>query len=198
MKKIHVIQLVSALLLAAHLTSANAITIDILPTEQTVLLGDQVGVDIWVSDLGDNFALGDFDFDLAFDSSIISFDSVSFGSGLGESWQDYSATDGLLNLNELSWETAGSLLTNQAMNFSLATILFNTEAIGSTQVSFSTVWALGDQWGNPFDFTTSDGTINVIGGVNPVPLPGSLPLMLSGLIAAGFVRYKKQLLSRFK
>ncbi|WP_028875794.1 PEP-CTERM domain protein [Teredinibacter turnerae] len=198
MKKMHVIQLVSALLLAAHLTSANAITIDILPTEQTVLLGDQVGVDIWVSDLGDNFALGDFDFDLAFDSSIISFDSVSFGSGLGDSWQDYSATDGLLNLNELSWETAGSLLTNQPMNFSLATILFNTEAIGSTQVSFSTVWALGDQWGNPFDFTTSDGTINVIGGVNPVPLPGSLPLMLSGLIAAGFVRYKKQLLSRFK
>ncbi|WP_018013381.1 PEP-CTERM domain protein [Teredinibacter turnerae] len=198
MKKMHVIQLVSALLLAAHLTSANAITIDILPTEQTVLLGDQVGVDIWVSDLGDNFALGDFDFDLTFDSSIISFDSVSFGSGLGDSWQDYSATDGLLNLNELSWETAGSLLTNQPMNFSLATILFNTEAIGSTQVSFSTVWALGDQWGNPFDFTTSDGTINVIGGVNPVPLPGSLPLMLSGLIAAGFVRYKKQLLSRFK
>ncbi|WP_339066863.1 hypothetical protein [Teredinibacter turnerae] len=198
MKKMHVIQLVSALLLAAHLTSANAITIDILPTEQTVLLGDQVGVDIWVSDLGDNFALGDFDFDLTFDSSIISFYSVSFGSGLGDSWQDYSATDGLLNLNELSWETAGSLLTNQPMNFSLATILFNTEAIGSTQVSFSTVWALGDQWGNPFDFTTSDGTINVIGGVNPVPLPGSLPLMLSGLIAAGFVRYKKQLLSRFK
>ncbi|WP_018414683.1 PEP-CTERM domain protein [Teredinibacter turnerae] len=198
MKKMHVIQLVSALLLAAHLTSANAITIDILPTEQTVLLGDQVGVDIWVSDLGDNFALGDFDFDLSFDSSIISFDSVSFGSGLGDSWQDYSSTDGLLNLNELSWETAGSLLTNQPMNFSLATILFNTEAIGSTQVSFSTVWALGDQWGNPFDFTTSDGTINVIGGVNPVPLPGSLPLMLSGLIAAGFVRYKKQLLSRFK
>ncbi|WP_019601425.1 PEP-CTERM domain protein [Teredinibacter turnerae] len=198
MKKMHVIQLVSTLLLAAHLTSANAITIDILPTEQTVLLGDQVGVDIWVSDLGDNFALGDFDFDLTFDSSIISFDSVSFGSGLGDSWQDYSATDGLLNLNELSWETAGSLLTNQPMNFSLATILFNTEAIGSTQVSFSTVWALGDQWGNPFDFTTSDGTINVIGGVNPVPLPGSLPLMLSGLIAAGFVRYKKQLLSRFK
>ncbi|WP_339074816.1 hypothetical protein [Teredinibacter turnerae] len=198
MKKMYVIQLVSALLLAAHLTSANAITIDILPTEQTVLLGDQVGVDIWVSDLGDNFALGDFDFDLTFDSSIISFDSVSFGSGLGDSWQDYSSTDGLLNLNELSWETAGSLLTNQPMNFSLATILFNTEAIGSTQVSFSTVWALGDQWGNPFDFTTSDGTINVIGGVNPVPLPGSLPLMLSGLIAAGFVRYKKQLLSRFK
>ncbi|WP_019603663.1 PEP-CTERM domain protein [Teredinibacter turnerae] len=198
MKKMHVIQLVSALLLAAHLTSANAITIDILPTEQTVLLGDQVGVDIWVSDLGDNFALGDFDFDLSFDSSIISFDSVSFGSGLGDSWQDYSATGGLLNLNELSWETAGSLLANQPMNFSLATILFNTEAIGSTQVSFSTVWALGDQWGNPFDFTTSDGTINVVGGVNPVPLPGSLPLMLSGLIAAGFVRYKKQLLSRFK
>ena len=74
---------------------AGAVTLDILPTTQTVTLGDTVSVTIDVSGLaaGGPDSLGSFDFSFAYDSAILATDQdnnidteadtdVVFGSGL--------------------------------------------------------------------------------------------------------------------
>ena len=89
---------------------ASAIIIDIVPTSQNLQTGDAFDVDVVVSGLSAvNEIVSTYDFDISYDTSILSATAVSFGQYLddlfvpGFSFQDaILTTPGIVDFAELS------------------------------------------------------------------------------------------------
>lgn len=184
--------LFSVLLSFGLCANVNALSLQFLPSDQTVNLGDSALVDILISDLDAMQALGDFDFDLSFDSSILSVNNVMFGSELGFSLQDSSVSGNTVNINELSLESPDFLVDNQPSQFVLASVEFDTLSVGTSILDFANIFAFGDQFGNSLSFDSIfSGSITVLDSdMAPVPVPASLPLFLSAM--AGFAAYRRK------
>ena len=183
--------LVLSLLL--HASFARAISLDFVPSSQKVLVGNPLDVSIVISGLVDNAApsLGTFDLDVLFNPLLLAFNSVVFGNqldlfGLGS---NTSVTPGAGNMNlfELSLDLPGDLENQQAGSFTLASLTFNTLAVGVSPLSLS-VNALGDATGNSLVADVSGGSITT----TAIPEPSTLLLLGSGLI--GLVVFKRKLL----
>jgi hypothetical protein len=86
---------------------------------------------------------------------------------------------GTTELFELSLDSASALTSSQASSFTLATLMFNAVATGTSALTLS-VNALGDQNGNPISASLQNGSVT-ISSAPPVPLPASAWLLLSGL-----------------
>ena len=139
----HILQV---LLFAATLTTthANASLISLETTDNTVFLGEQISVDIWVRDLGSDFVSA-FSLDLLFDTALVAANTGAslFGDKLGagiDSFQDLLDLGGLLNVAELSILLDNELDANQQsgglrLDFLLATIVFDTQAVGLANFS---------------------------------------------------------------
>lgn len=127
----------------------QAQTLTVTPSAQTVDVGDAVSVDLRISGLGDGAApsVGVFDIDFTFDPSLLSFSTVSYGTGLDVlglgSLQATTPGAGTVNLFELSFDTADDLNAFQSDSFTLATLTFNTLAFGASQLTLS-LNAVGD------------------------------------------------------
>ena len=172
-----------------------AAVIEFAPAMQTVTVGDTVLVDLNISDLNDASApsLGVFDLDVSFDPTLLSFSNVVYGdadlgdqldfSGLG-AYYETSADAGAVNLYGLSFDAPDSLDTQQATEFTLARLTFESLQIGTSVLGVSIV-DLGDADGNPLDATTVNGAVSV------VPEPASLLLLASGLISLVGMRRRK-------
>jgi hypothetical protein len=125
--------------------------------------------------------LGSFDIDIGFDESILGFNGYTLGTELADplfGQVDLSSGDlggGVVNVAE-----ASSLLdfSAQSDSFSLATLSFSADAVGTTGLDFLFV-DLGDDFGLPLaaDFTN--------GAVTVVPLPAALPLFLAAMAGLG-------------
>jgi hypothetical protein len=163
------------------------ISIMIVPASQQVGLGESVTVDLILSGLTDYDApsLGVFDLDLAFDPTILSFDSVVFGdpllgdqldlSGFGSIIMFNDATPGVLNLFELSLDPASILDTMQAGSFTLLSLTFNPLGLGTSMLGLS-LNALGDSLGNSLTANLGGASIAV------VPAPAAVVLGGTGLL----------------
>ncbi|MGH9324677.1 MAG: PEP-CTERM sorting domain-containing protein [Vicinamibacteria bacterium] len=193
--------------LAALLTSihpAEALVISFDPAFATVLPEDSVFVDVVVSDLG-AAALGDFDFDVAFDPALVSLSDFTLGSslgdvGLGEAL-DFSlglVAPGLLNVALVSTLTEAELLSFQLPSFSLLTLELAIGGIlpgGSTEVTIAQVNAIGDGTGAPLDVDSLGSGVLSRRTVSTTPEPGSLFLLalgLSGLASARASRARRE------
>ncbi len=189
------LKLTMAMTFALFVNTASAITVSLSPTNSVTNLGDPVNIDLVISDLGAFAApsLGAFYLEVAYDDSIISFDSVVYSDFLGAAGidSDFFTTDtpGFLELENFSFLLDFELDALQNSSFTLATMTFNSAAIGISPLSI-TPFDFATAAGN--DITTSilvnNGTVEVIGQTNPVPTPTTLLLMLSSFLLFGTLK----------
>ena len=178
--------------------AVGGVILNLSPSSQTALPGDNISLDLIISGLnaGGTPSLGDFDLDIAFDITKLTFTGYSLGSFLGvissaEAY-DYSlgGSGGLINLAEVSALSAAELDSLQGSSFTLATLLFHVDVLGngaSTNVSFSTINALGDGFGDSLGVDAANSaTIS-----NSVPEPSSALLILLGLSGLSWLRLRK-------
>jgi hypothetical protein len=174
---------------------ARAISITLQPASQTIGVGGSTTLDLVISDLGNpgSSSLGGFDFDLTYNASVLSANSVVFGTFLntasGFGFFTIDNTLGLLHLDEISLETAAYLNANQPDSFTLATLNFGGLASGSSVVDFSYA-ALSDEDANSLaDFTTAGASITVNGAAS-VPDSGSMCSLLA-VACATLISFRK-------
>lgn len=176
---------VAALGIAA--APAAAIELSIVPGTQTANVGDGVLADIVISGLGDGAApsVGTFDLNVSFNPSILGFGSLVFGTGLDVlglgSLQDFSLSSGLLNLTELSLDSAADLDALQSTNFTLASLSFSVLASGATPLTLI-INALGDANGDPLIVDQLGAGQVLVQNIGQVPEPSALALLGLGLL----------------
>lgn len=175
---------VSALL---PIDRARAVAITFQPSSQQVALGNMASVDLVISDLGVGSApsIGVFDIDVSFSPSILGLGvaGVVFGNqldilSLGSIQQVDLGVMGVVNVFELSLDSASDLDLLQGASFTLFTLTFDALSVGLSPLSV-TVHNLGDSLGTPIVADLSSGSIQV---VNAIPEPGALVLFTLGLI----------------
>lgn len=199
MKKGLFLSITLVILIVAIPTMSQAITIGFDPVTQIVPVGSMVDVDLVISDLGfyEAPSLGVFDLDIIFDPTILGFASVTFGDPvLGDQldlWGLGSITDvvpgvGTVNLFELSLDFPWDLDDFQADSFTLATLTFDTLAVGTSSLDIF-VNALGGAWGDSLTADVQSGSIS------PVPEPATILLIGTGLFGLGYLKRKKRIRS---
>jgi len=197
MKKL-LVGCLSLLAVSMFAIQARATMLSFTPSASSINIGENLDVDVVISDLGGSF-VGAFDFDVTFDDTILTFNSYSFTDNLGDisagDADDWSFGDlgfGTVNLAELSWLLD---LSFQGDSFTLATLSFTGSAVGTSGLGFGLA-NISDDWGNPIAVTLGAGTVDVAGGA-PVPEPATMILFgtgIAGLLGSGIRKkraYKK-------
>lgn len=142
----------------------------------------------------DRFNLAAFDLNVNYDDNLLTFDSYTLTNELGsftvptdypeaEDWSLGDDGSGSVNLAVLS---SLSDFNDQPDAFTLATLVFSGEERAIGGISLSHI-VLSDDFGNTIPFTTSGTQINA-GRPDPIPIPGAIWLLGSGLGVAGIRR----------
>ena len=169
-----------------------AISISLLPSSQTIALGDTATVDLAISGLGSDgpVSLGAFALDFTYDDTVLEFSSVDFGLYLGDpsffeadTYYD-DVTSGVLYLDEVSWLSDLELDILQPGSFTLATIMFTVIDLGSSLLELENV-DLSDALGFGLDPSIKNAS------VNPVPEPATILLLVSGMAGLGVFGRKR-------
>lgn len=136
---------------------------------ETISSGGVATVDLNISGLSPgSTALGTFDVNVGFNSSIVNFASATYGDPmlgdlLSNTFPALSVTtagSGTTELFELSFDSPAVLLASQPGSFTIAQLTFDAVGHGTSNLLLS-VNALGDQNGNSLGSTLENGTITV-------------------------------------
>ena len=189
----------AALLLSLGLApAADAFTLSVVPQASTVGVGGTVSVDVVASDLvgGAAPSLGAYDLNLAFDPSVLSFGSISFGTGLSvtgvESIQGSDLSAGVINPFEVSFEDTADLNSLQADAFTLFTITFNAASAGTSLLSLSVNDLASADTFTPLVADVLNGASVTVAGAPAVPLPAAGWLLISGLASTGLFARRRR------
>jgi hypothetical protein len=136
--------------------NTSAITVDFVPSHQTVKVGQEVVVYLHISGLEPGQKIGGFDIDIGFDSQLLKFEKVQFGSQLGDPL-DNTETSTRLSLDHLDdnwfWIAEDTKLTptelNQLQGFSVTVVkmVFTAKKVGTASFG-GWGYYIGDQNGN--------------------------------------------------
>ncbi|MBI5740773.1 MAG: PEP-CTERM sorting domain-containing protein [Nitrospirae bacterium] len=171
-------------------SESDAISIGFVPADQDVILGNVANVDLFISGLTD-VSVGAYDLDIHYNPAVLSFNSISFGPALGFSISFFDEViPGSLNFFEFSLESPTDLNDGQPDNFVIASLSFNTLALGISPLGVSII-DLGDAYGEGLLADTRSGNIEVVSGNVPIPEPSTILLSGIGLAGLGFFRRKK-------
>lgn len=173
------------LLLALAAAPAGAVSIGLSPSPVNASVGVGFELDVVVSGLGGaDSSISAYDLDIAFDSSLLSFDSVEFGVLLGgpaDSLQDSGLLGaGVLDLAELSLLGPGDLDALQPDSFVLATLRFTPLATGTSSVTFGPAIVANGAGGG---VEVQLGAARVVTGERVIPEPGAAALFALGALA---------------
>lgn len=187
------------LLLVSVPLFADPVDLTVAPSDTEVTLGGPVSVDVDVAGLGDGTSpsLGGYDLILQFDSLILNFLSVDWGSELGPlfgSFQTSSSTSDGYSFLAISFDSSDDLDLFQPSAFTLFTAHFSSTAIGSSPLTLDSV-VLSDGLGFPLDYTAANSSVNVTSSSSvATPEPGVLGLLAAAGIAFVMVSlYRRRL-----
>ena len=170
--------------------SAWALSLSFDPSTAEIGVGDFISVDIVVDGLEFD-DLAEFNFDVYYDPTVLTFDSYTLGSELTDPFMgqdDWSFGDdgmGTVNLSELSWLMDFSF---QPDSFTLATLSFSGSAVGTSALDFDNV-ILGDPWAIQLQATLASGSIDVTA---PVPEPTTMLLFVTGMTGLAAVARRRR------
>lgn len=188
--------------------SANAtlITVELNDTDFTV--GDVISADIVISEieLDPTFqkTVGDFEFMLNFDETIIEFVSAAFGDKLDVDPDPFWASDqsviasiGSVLISEISYAFSTDLFfaQNGLASFVLASVDFNVIGAGAASAIDLSNVAIGDDLGASFmSVATMSQAYSAVNG-NPIGVPEPSTVLLM-LVAMGFFLKRQKYLKR--
>lgn len=180
---------------------AQAVTVSVSPASQTIGVGGLATVNIIVSGLTQ--ALGGFEFDLGFNSTILS--SVGFTPNPDNKMgavpfdSSFGFTGGSLNVFYLAdqFATEAALAAAQGASFTLATVSFTGLAAGLSPLTLTRVDLSNFTGGATIaGVGVANGDICVVpagtaGGCATVPEPGTLVLLTLGMLGMGLTRRRR-------
>ena len=178
---------------AIYANSAAAISLEFVPSAQTVQLGAAANVDVVVVDPGGS-SVGAYDFFVDFDPSILTFDSLVFGPALGGPADSLQAAvespAGRINAAEVSLLLDLTPLQDGVANVTLFSLTFETVGLGTSSLSLADNIAgipgafLGDELGLPIVLeSVGMGEITVV----PPSVTEPATLLLFPLVLAGVI-----------
>jgi len=186
---------VAALVLTGWLgvATSHAISLNFVPSNQAVLPGTPVTVDVEVSGLSAAAEIvSAFDLDVLYDSTILTATDVTFGPLLGDpSFEALTEflfpSPGVVDFAELSFLPDSDLAALQGDTVFLAQLSFDTLGVGSSSLAFvlDTFNDVKGRNGIILDLFPGSGSVDV------VPEPATLVLMGTGLIALVGWRLRK-------
>jgi len=178
--------------------SASAATLDLILSSNSVIEGDTFTVDVVISGLVEpGEFISTYNIDVAYDPGSLMATDVTFGTLLGSG----SLTDanylpahplfvpGIVNIFELSFLSDNDLKTNQGSSVNLASISFLAIAISAGDISIDPLFT--DIVGDVNSALQVDLDSVVSYTVSPIPLPGALWLMITGVIGIGAMARKR-------
>lgn len=188
--------LIGASILLAGTTLVQAMPmVSINPSTSFGAVGDTISVDILWNGDGNNY-IGDWDIDLAYDDTVVSYSGTTFYLGV-DSFGCIDCGDssiaGLIDLYEVSFDSVDELKINQdslGNAFKLATLDFVGIKDGISQLTFGALFTFGDEGGNDFVPDLANGRI-CVGNVDctvSVPEPATLSTLILGLAGLGLRR----------
>ncbi len=155
--------------------AAQAQTVSVLPATTDVLKGSSFSLDVQATGFPDKIYGGGYNLD--FDPTVLHLDSILIPAN----WEFATST----GVKSASGGTVSDIYFNTFVapiggDFLTAKLTFSAVGVGSTSVALSASndFPFGDINGNPVDVKFSPGTVNV----TAVPEPGSLSLVLGGLL----------------
>lgn len=197
MKKSHLLITVVFLSVFFAVSSSEAITVGLELGDPALSLGDQLIVDLTISGLGDGEpdSVSIFDMTLAYDSSLLSFASASYGDPvLGDqldlfamgSYTETNDSGVTVSLYELSYDWPWDIDDYQAGAFTLASLTFDTLMAGTGTLDIL-INSLGDAWGDTLDATVQAAEFEITPETTAVPEPSAYFLFGSGCIFFGTI-----------
>jgi len=171
------------LMAVAAVPASAAVGLTLNPSASNVGIGSYFDVDVYVLGL-DTTDLAAYTLDIGFNDDVLEFQDIAFGPYLGfdtDSLADFLVGAGSVNVAETSFLFD---FADQPDAFSLFTMTFQAEALGSSDFSFLSV-DLSDSSAQAIEASLGSN-------VNVVPIPGALWLLGSGLLALTSVRRKSR------